>query len=126
MKKTFNLDTFCLTPTELANRNITDIPTERMYYSSYGNRQIVIHDIQGKFYIYVMNFLPEYYIKNHYKEYAFNKWIRLCGFKDIEDAKRIYRMYLKEMIKNTEKSKITLHECIKYLQELEKIKNELQ
>ena len=126
MKKTIDLNILFLTPTELATKNITDIPIERLYYSSYGNKQICIHDIQNRFYIYVMNFLPEYYTKNHYKEFKYNTWVRLCGYKDIENAKKIYRMYLKEMMKDKdEKKTITLRDCINYLDELERLTNEL-
>lgn len=127
MKNSIDLNILFLTPTELANRNITEIPIERMFYSSYGNKQICIHEVQKKFYIYAMNFLPEYYIRNHYKEFKYNTWIRLSGYKDIEDAKKIYQMYLKEMIKDkNEKNKLTLRECIKFLEDLERFKNELQ
>lgn len=123
-KKTISLDMLFLSGTELNCLNITEIPIERLYYTSYRGQQIVIHFMQNKYYIYTMNWLPKFYTDTHYKEFIPNKWLKIVGYSNVEDAKRIYNMYVKEML-GLESHKTTLEDCINYLTDLKKITGEL-
>ena len=115
MKKTIDLQNIGLTATDLNTRNITDIPIEKMYYCCYGVKQIVIHQMQGKYYIYTMNFLPRYYREKLYKEYFYNKWMRLCGNKELNHIIKMFRVYLLEMIGEETQKKVTIQEVIEIL-----------
>lgn len=97
-KKTINIDAIGLSPTELNNRNITDIPIEKMYYAVACNRQIIIHKLGSKYAIYTMNWLPKFHTENHIFEFKPNHWQRIVTYSKVDDAIRIYRKYVKEMI----------------------------
>lgn len=120
IKKTVDLNAIGIMPNELTTKNITEIPIERMYYFCNCTKQLVIHKINSRYYIYTMNWLPKFHTENHVYEYQPNHWQRIVSYSKIDDAIRIFRKYVKEIIGEDTK-KITLEDCIKYLTELKAI-----
>lgn len=118
---TFNLENLGIKPRELYTRNVTDIPIEKIYYISYRTMQMCIHLISNKYYIYTMNFIPKYYIENHYKEFTYNTWTKITGNKDINIVIRQFQEYAKEMLGIDKPKKINLDDIIEYLKTLNEI-----
>lgn len=117
---TVNLNSFFLTPTELNTRNITDIPVERMYYFVNCTKQICIHKVQSKYCIYTMNWIPQFYLDKHIYDYQPNHWQKIVSYTKIDDAIRIFRKCVLEIIGENNK-KLTLEDVIKYLTDLKAI-----